>query len=149
MVPQPTRRQEGGGKNRAAPSSASVSSYRTRPRIRICRFNYFGILPSQGRPMSASGPRALPSRGRWAQSRRNESAPGCGTETLVARERERVVFQHRLDGSPRGIVADAVMGEEVAAFARDQVHVLQDLEPLVVVGIGDAHARAHHLQKID
>src|SRR5947209_18691198 len=98
---------------------------RRAPRIRPMRSASSGLSPP-----STYGTRAM-------------SGFGAG-------ERKGLVAQRGLDDHATGDVGvDAIVGDEIAAVGHDGVGVLHDLEPLVMVGLGDAHALADDLQHVD
>src|SRR5262249_49981465 len=62
---------------------------------------------------------------------------------------QRLVVQHCPDGRPGGLLRNAMMGEEIVTFGHDEIDILEKLQPLVMVRIGDAHAGADHFKHID
>jgi GGDEF domain-containing protein len=67
----------------------------------------------------------------------------------VAPQGQRLVFKHRRDSHTRCLLANAVMGEELAGIRNDEIDVLKKLQPLIVIRVAEAHAGANHFQEVE
>src|ERR1051325_10985371 len=101
-------------------------------------------MPRQRQPARGSR-RARPDQPA-AQTRRFIST--IETEPQIG-QRRRLLGEHRLDRLARRILLDVVLRQQIARLRHDQLDVLQLLEPLEAVLLGEPHALADDLEHID